>query len=224
MNQTEFGNRLGVQQRTVSRWESGQVEPKRSMLEKIAVAASVRHEWLSLGTGDMTETPALDREELDLLAAFRKIPPGRSRYLARARVHLGGAEAEEWSRLEDNLRRFKDHHGKKSEQAKTLVWHGGKIFRAAYMDELLGRQKDLADLYLTQEQRSGLEEQSEGFDDTALEFAEEYINDALAQHALRTQQIVSLSPAVLDEIEKSEGGPAELFQMLRRLLGSSEGR
>ena len=46
MNQTQFGNRLGVSKQSVSNWENGNIQPSIDMLTKIAVTFSVSADYL----------------------------------------------------------------------------------------------------------------------------------------------------------------------------------
>ena len=46
INQTQFGNRLGVSKQSVSNWENGNIQPSIDMLTKIAVTFSVSADYL----------------------------------------------------------------------------------------------------------------------------------------------------------------------------------
>lgn len=61
LNQTEFGEKLGVAQSTVAGWELGSRDIPDIAIISICRAYNVREEWLREGTGEMYAT--LSREE-----------------------------------------------------------------------------------------------------------------------------------------------------------------
>ena len=61
LNQTEFGEKLGVAQSTVAGWELGARDIPDIAIISICRAYNVREEWLREGTGKMYAT--LSREE-----------------------------------------------------------------------------------------------------------------------------------------------------------------
>lgn len=54
LNQSEFGNEIGVNQRTISNWESARNEPSLAMLQNISKKWNISPVWLILGEGDIT--------------------------------------------------------------------------------------------------------------------------------------------------------------------------
>ena len=54
LNQSEFGNEIGVNQRTISNWESARNEPSLIMLQNICKRWDISPIWLILGEGDIT--------------------------------------------------------------------------------------------------------------------------------------------------------------------------
>lgn len=52
LNQTEFGERVGVTPQAVSQWERGLTEPELDRLQAIAGQFAVDFEWLASGKGD----------------------------------------------------------------------------------------------------------------------------------------------------------------------------
>lgn len=55
MNQTDFGNRIGVKQTTIAGYETGSKNPLDSVLLSICREFNVNEEWLRTGEGEMFE-------------------------------------------------------------------------------------------------------------------------------------------------------------------------
>ena len=53
LNQTEFGERIGVKQTTIAGYETGAKNPMESVVVSICREFSVNEEWLRNGTGEM---------------------------------------------------------------------------------------------------------------------------------------------------------------------------
>jgi len=55
MNQTDFGNRIGVKQTTIAGYETGAKNPLDSVLLSICREFNANEEWLRTGEGEMFE-------------------------------------------------------------------------------------------------------------------------------------------------------------------------
>lgn len=64
LNQTEFGERIGVKQGSVAGYESGARTPIDAVVNSICREFNVNEEWLRNGTGDMF----LEAEENSIIA------------------------------------------------------------------------------------------------------------------------------------------------------------
>ena len=53
LNQTEFGNRIGVKQSTITGYETGSREPLETVLNSICREFNVNESWLRTGEGNM---------------------------------------------------------------------------------------------------------------------------------------------------------------------------
>ena len=58
LNQTEFGQRIGAAQNTVSAWEKDKVIPADSAIVSICRTFNVRKDWLLTGEEPMDDLPA----------------------------------------------------------------------------------------------------------------------------------------------------------------------
>lgn len=99
LNQTDFGNRIGVKQSTVTGYETGTRVPLDSVIVSICREFDVNEDWLRYGKGDMfTE---LDRDE-EIVAWSSKIT--RSDYdkqFVPEFVHmLSKLDEKDWETLE----------------------------------------------------------------------------------------------------------------------------
>ena len=63
MNQTEFGNRIGVKQTTVAGYETGVRTPIDSVILSMCREFNVNEEWLRTGKGEMF-LPVLEADEV----------------------------------------------------------------------------------------------------------------------------------------------------------------
>lgn len=66
LNQTEFGNRIGVKQTTIAGYESGTRTPIDAVINSICREFNVSERWLRTGEGDMFVQLSRDEE----IAAF----------------------------------------------------------------------------------------------------------------------------------------------------------
>ena len=66
MNQTEFGEALGVTRNMVNTYEHGRVEAPQTFLSLLCMKYGVDQTWLETGEGEMFRAPSVDEE----LAAF----------------------------------------------------------------------------------------------------------------------------------------------------------
>lgn len=53
LNQTDFGERIGIKQTTVAGYESGARQPMDAVISSICKEFGVNEEWLRTGTGEM---------------------------------------------------------------------------------------------------------------------------------------------------------------------------
>ena len=72
--QEQLAVAIGTTQQTVQRWESGQVEPKVSSVEKISNALGITMSFI-LNINDEKESETLNADERELIELFRKLPP-----------------------------------------------------------------------------------------------------------------------------------------------------
>ena len=84
LSQADFARSLGVNQRTISVWERGEIIPESRVLA-ICKEFNVRREWLETGEGEMFEPapppPTLDREAQRqfIIQLFESLPPDKQR-------------------------------------------------------------------------------------------------------------------------------------------------
>ena len=67
LNQTEFGNRIGVKQTTIAGYETGAKNPLDSVILSICREFNVNEEWLRTGEGEMFIQRAEEEEIADLV-------------------------------------------------------------------------------------------------------------------------------------------------------------
>ena len=69
LNQTEFGERIGVKQTTIAGYEAGTRVPLDAVVSSICREFHVRREWLESGIGDMFPPESEDDELIDEILA-----------------------------------------------------------------------------------------------------------------------------------------------------------
>lgn len=98
LNQTQFGEKIGVKQNTVAVYELGRATPSESVLSLIHREFGVSEAWLRTGEGEMFE-PRTREEEI---AAFVHdvCGPDGSAFQRRLISLLSRLSPEEWNILE----------------------------------------------------------------------------------------------------------------------------
>ena len=97
LNQTEFGEKIGVRQTTIAGYESGGRTPLDTVIASICKEFNVNERWLRFGEGDMLRKVS----KSDELSAFfgdllRDEPDFRHHFIAM----LSRMSVEEWKLLE----------------------------------------------------------------------------------------------------------------------------
>lgn len=72
LNQTEFGNKIGVKQTTVAGYESGTRTPLDAVVSSICRVFNVNENWLRTGEGDMFIELSRDEEIANFVGAILK--------------------------------------------------------------------------------------------------------------------------------------------------------
>lgn len=98
LNQTKFGQELGVSMSSVTKWETGENDVSESVIRLICKRFSVSDTWLRTGEGEMFE-PRTREEEI---AAFVHdvCGPDGSAFQRRLITLLSRLSPEEWGVLE----------------------------------------------------------------------------------------------------------------------------
>ena len=102
MNQTEFGDRLCVQQATVSGWEKSIRLPSDSTINSICFTFNVNESWLRDGVGDMFVAKSRDEE---LAEFFGHISGLDDTFKKRFMRILAELSEEGWIEIEKAVRK-----------------------------------------------------------------------------------------------------------------------
>lgn len=98
LNQTEFGDRIGVKQGTIAGYENGIRAPIDAVILSICREFNVNEAWLRTGEGDMFR--AKDREE-ELYELFAKMMGDRNADFKRRLISVMlRMDEPEWQMLE----------------------------------------------------------------------------------------------------------------------------
>jgi transcriptional regulator with XRE-family HTH domain len=73
LNQTEFAERLGLTQATISGWGTGKSKITEQNIKLISLTFKVNEKWLCNGTGEMFISA--DSSSDEAIAVFRKLSP-----------------------------------------------------------------------------------------------------------------------------------------------------
>lgn len=104
LNQTEFGEKLGVKQTTVASWESGNRTPTESALRSICREFGVNELWLRHGDEGGPMFKELSRK--DAIAAYMgKLLSGERSELEEKLIDfMAATDVEQWDKLLELLR------------------------------------------------------------------------------------------------------------------------
>lgn len=97
MNQSEFGNRIGVSRDTVANIEGGRIEIKDVVVKSICREFGVSEEWLRTGDGEMFG----DRSEKEQIEAFLKDVKVDEGFKSRFVSMLAQFGPDDWKALEE---------------------------------------------------------------------------------------------------------------------------
>lgn len=97
LNQTEFGDRIGVKQGSIASYENGSRTPIDAVITSICREFSVNEDWLRTGTGDMYVELSKDQELADFAARLYK--EGENSFKRRLVSVLSNLSEDEWELL-----------------------------------------------------------------------------------------------------------------------------
>ena len=99
LNQTDFGDKIGVKQGSIAAYENGLRTPIDAVITSICREFGVNEEWLRNGTGEMYVKLSKDQE----LAAFvaQVYREDENSFIRRLLSVLSSLSEDEWSLLAD---------------------------------------------------------------------------------------------------------------------------
>lgn len=103
MNQTEFGERIGVKQTTIAGYENGSRTPSDAVILSISREFGISETWLRTGDGEMFIRPDPDDEIDRILAQISASDDELIRRIIRAYWRLDEKEKAAISKLIDGL-------------------------------------------------------------------------------------------------------------------------
>ncbi len=104
LNQTEFGEKLGVKQTTVASWESGNRTPTESALRSICREFGVNELWLRHGDEGGPMFKELSRKEA-ISAYMGKLLSGERSELEEKLIDfMAATDVEQWDKLLELIR------------------------------------------------------------------------------------------------------------------------
>ena len=100
LNQTEFGEKLGVTTSAISGYELGTIAPSNSIIKSICREFAVNETWLRTGEGEMKQSPTREQE----MALIRRLMADRPESFRSALITTllrFDPDGPEWALLED---------------------------------------------------------------------------------------------------------------------------
>lgn len=97
LNQTEFGERIGVKQTTVAGYETGLRVPSDAIILSICREFGVNEIWLRTGEGEMFQKRSRDEE---LAAFFGDVLSGEPDFRRRLISAMSSLSTQQWEALE----------------------------------------------------------------------------------------------------------------------------
>lgn len=106
LNQTEFGQKIGVAQGSVASYESGARVPLNAIVERICEKFSVNEQWLRTGEGEMFARATVEDELASMFKAVATDPEDAF----RKKVFLGLAKLDpaDWELVEQIVKKMLD--------------------------------------------------------------------------------------------------------------------
>lgn len=99
LNQTDFGDRIGVKQGSIAAYENGLRTPIDAVITSICREFGVNEEWLRYGTGDMYIKLSKDQELAAFVAEVYK--EDDNSFKRRLLSVLSSLSEDEWKLLAD---------------------------------------------------------------------------------------------------------------------------
>ena len=98
LNQTEFGEKIGVKQATVAAYECGARNPLDTVIKSICREFDVNENWLRTGEGEMFRKLTRDEQIADFVADVLRDEPDsfRKRFISM----LSSLNEDQWKMLE----------------------------------------------------------------------------------------------------------------------------
>lgn len=98
LNQTEFGEKIGVKQATVAAYECGARNPLDTVIKSICREFDVNENWLRTGEGEMFRKLTRDERIADFVADVLRDEPDsfRKRFISM----LSSLNEDQWKMLE----------------------------------------------------------------------------------------------------------------------------
>lgn len=107
LNQTEFGERIGVKQGSIASYESGARTPLDTVINSICREFNVSKIWLIEGRGEMFEN-----DDMEFARAVDRVMFGESDFARRVFKLFGKLSLEEWNKLEEIARKLVEDESK----------------------------------------------------------------------------------------------------------------
>lgn len=102
LNQTEFGERIGIKQGSIAGYESGARTPIDSVILSMCREFNVNEEWLRTGEGDMFIPMTRDEQIEDFMGEVLRDEPNN--FKKRLISALAKLSEHEWEVLEHKLK------------------------------------------------------------------------------------------------------------------------
>lgn len=108
LNQTDFGNKIGVKQTTIAGYETGAKNPLDSVIFSICRVFNVSEDWLRTGTGDMFIQRTRNQVITDFLGDLIMDDASFKKRLIEALAELDERDWEGLEKLANKLTNKKD--------------------------------------------------------------------------------------------------------------------
>lgn len=99
LNQTEFGNRLGLKQSAVANYENGTRQPLDTVITSICREFGVNEEWLRTGEGEMFVPRTKNQVITDFMADLVMEDDSFKKRIIEALAQLDATDWEELERI-----------------------------------------------------------------------------------------------------------------------------
>ena len=120
LNQSSFGNRIGVTAAAISRWEAGERSIPETAIISICREFGINEVWLRTGAGDMNAAKCREEEMAELVKSLMSDSPESFRCALVSTLLRFDPNGPEWEILERIYEKIAESRNTQNEESPEL--------------------------------------------------------------------------------------------------------